>query len=178
MRGEVYMNGWEKFFGEKSDSQAPYDSAFTISNLGFLDLTPLSIPIPPSTKATTEGEIVEREMGERWKVENVTWAQSHTPQGEAFGLDIVGFSGGEGKGECLSLAISCRPDAFADRELHKRFQGYLRRLVVGFAREGEGESGKASQESNGGGSEGLKLGGDPSFASLAAWLVQTERESL
>ncbi len=72
----------------------------------------------------------------KWRMSELTWSQSHTPQGEAFGVDIVGFSSTNADGakmQNLSIALSTRPDAFKDKLLHKRFERYLRRIVLAFA---------------------------------------------
>lgn len=152
-KGEMYRNGWEKFFGEKINSASPFDSALTLSNLGMMDTSMLSV--------------------EGWKVREVSWAQSKGPRGEAFGVDVVGFGdvGGEQK---LSLALSSRPEAFADKELHQRFERYLRRLMLAFAADDVGRlenGGKVSQES---GVVGPDLRSDPTFASLAKYLALNE----
>ncbi|SPO29845.1 uncharacterized protein UTRI_06118_B [Ustilago trichophora] len=202
--GGGYMNGWEKFFGEKQTSKTPFDAAFTVSNLGFLDLSKLGIPcstIPKNNADNADTAKVEQQLlGQsptatatvpqaHWKVTKTTWAQSHTPQGEAFGVDVVGFSSSssssssssdEDKKQNLSVAISSRPAAFADPNLHKRFVAYFRTLILAFAadpntmlaakRGGEKPSHDFTdrkEEKN-----VLDLtAGDPSFASLAKFLA-------
>lgn len=153
-----YVNGWEKFFHSRIHSDKPYEGAFTVSNLGLVELSSLGI---------------DCEGGKgRWRVRKVSWAQSHTPMGEAFGVDIVGFTTGEAE-ESLSLGISSRPTAFRDEGLYERFIRYLRRLVLAFAEDEEGEAGrrKFSQET---GREGLDLREDLEFSALARWLIQSD----
>ncbi|CDS81977.1 uncharacterized protein SPSC_00159 [Sporisorium scitamineum] len=143
-----YANGWEKFFGDKASGSTPFDAALSVSNLGLIDL--------PST------------IQEQWKVEHATWAQSHTPQGEAFGIDLVGFA--VDQQQTLSVAVSSRPDAFADEELHDRFRTFLERLILAFAKD---PSGKLSQESQDEQQQLLDLNTDPSFGSLAQFLISS-----
>ncbi|EST07194.1 hypothetical protein PSEUBRA_003363 [Kalmanozyma brasiliensis GHG001] len=147
-RDEAYANGWEKLFGERAASRTPFDSAMTVSNLGLLDVESLG--------------------GDGWRVREATWAQSHTPQGEAFGLDVVGFVTGEE--QTLSIGLSCRPSAFRDEELRKRFRGYLERLVRAFAV--EPVHGKLSQETNDGEAR-LDLTQEINFAGLTRFLTSS-----
>lgn len=148
-REETYANGWEKFFGDRASSRTPFDSAFTISNLGLLDVDSLG----------TDG----------WRVREATWAQSHTPQGEAFGLDIVGFA--QGEEQTLSIGLSCRPGAFKDAQLRQRFRTYLERLVRAFAVE-PGVQGKISQDT-GDDHATLDLTHDITFAALTRFLASS-----
>ncbi|GAC97858.1 expressed protein [Pseudozyma hubeiensis SY62] len=102
-----YRNGWEKFFGDRASSSAPFDSALT---------------------------------------------------------------------ENLSIALSTRPDAFADNQLFQRFKRYLRRLVLDFAAENVTvEKVKSSQESH---QEKkrikLDLTQDITFATLVTYLIASE----
>ncbi|TKY88024.1 hypothetical protein EX895_003120 [Sporisorium graminicola] len=147
-----YANGWEKFFGDKAAGSTPFDSALSLSNLGLVDLS--SVTIASDTSA-------------QWKVGSLTWAQSHTPQGEAFVVDLVGFA--QGETQTLSIAISSRPPAFADEQLHDRFKAFLQRLVIAFAAE---PPAKLSQDTEGG-SHLLDLNTDPTFASLAHFLISS-----
>ncbi|SPO29169.1 uncharacterized protein UTRI_06118 [Ustilago trichophora] len=195
-----YMNGWEKFFGEKQHGKTPFDAAFTVSNLGFLDLSNLGIPCCLTPKHDVDDadttKIEHHPSGQtpttlaqpHWQVTKTTWAQSHTPQGEAFGVDVVGFSSSSGeKKQNLSIAISSRPTAFADPNLHQRFVDYFRRLILTFAadttstlvEEKERGGGKNSQESTDRDEQKrLNLtGGDPSFANLARFLALSETQS-
>ncbi|SJX65810.1 uncharacterized protein SRS1_16365 [Sporisorium reilianum f. sp. reilianum] len=148
---DAYANGWEKFFGDKAASPTAFDSALTVSNLGLIDINNVAIPADHA----------------HWAVDTATWAQSHTPQGEAFGIDLVGYAADEA--QTLSIALSGRPTAFADAQLLDRFRSFLQRLVVAFA---EGTPGKLSQESQDARVQ-LDLSADPSFASLARFLISS-----
>ncbi|ETS64326.1 hypothetical protein PaG_01171 [Moesziomyces aphidis] len=134
---EAYANGWEKFFGSRMESSTPFDAAFTVSNLGMIDLSTLH--------------------GQGWKVTDASWAQSHTPQGEAFGIDVLGYNtSGQ---QCLSIGLSSRPSAFQDKALHDRFVSYLNHLVRAFASTPEHEK-----------QQDLDLDSNPSFADIALLL--------
>lgn len=134
---EAYANGWEQFFGSRMESSTPFDAAFTVSNLGMIDVSTLH--------------------GEGWKVKDATWAQSHTPQGEAFGIDVLGYNTGDQ--QCLSIGLSSRPSAFQDKALHDRFVKYLNHLVRAFASPSEHEK-----------PQDLDLDSNPSFADIALLL--------
>ena len=135
-----FANGWEKFFATKTSSKQPFDSAINVSNLGPIHL---SSPIPAYT------------------LDSLTWSQSHTPQGDAFGLDVLSASP-----DSFSLALSSRPGAFKDAELHKTVGSFLQRLVVAFAK----DDGKEGHEDK----QRLDLSKDVTVGELTKFLVETQ----
>ncbi|KIS66383.1 uncharacterized protein UMAG_05377 [Mycosarcoma maydis] len=155
-----YLNGWEKFFGERAMSLTPYSSALTVSNLGLVQVSNVSIDAGSDS---------------RWSVEAATWAQSHTPQGEAFNLDVVGFlnTHNSQRTECLSIALSTRPDAFANRSLFSTFKSYLQRLVLLFGADPLPPNQPKPELHNNTSQPSLDLTSDLTFASIALWLTSS-----